>query len=161
VSWQNQHNGFASAQSDQDPCCSLTYPITSIETDSEQHGSWSDCADAQTGLDPCWSQTHYIGFVVTRLLYIFFKHLRNQVKMSRRLMVIVCITAILISTVTCLPDAMLSPPDRPNEFRSPGQLRSYLKALNDYYAIVGRPRFVFSLCLFIFYVVRFSDTVET
>ncbi|XP_060562722.1 pro-neuropeptide Y-like isoform X2 [Ruditapes philippinarum] len=61
--------------------------------------------------------------------------------MSRRLMVIVCITAILISTVTCLPDAMLSPPDRPNEFRSPGQLRSYLKALNDYYAIVGRPRF--------------------
>jgi hypothetical protein len=34
---------------------------------SEQHGSWSDCADAQAGLDPCWSQTHYVGFVVTRL----------------------------------------------------------------------------------------------
>jgi hypothetical protein len=28
-----------SAQSDQDPCCSLTTPITSKETDSEQHGS--------------------------------------------------------------------------------------------------------------------------
>jgi hypothetical protein len=22
---------------------------------------------AQVGLDPCWSQTHYVGFVVTRL----------------------------------------------------------------------------------------------
>jgi hypothetical protein len=35
------------------PCCALTNPITSRETDSEQHGSWSDCAEAQTGLDPC------------------------------------------------------------------------------------------------------------
>jgi hypothetical protein len=27
----------APAQSDQDPCCSLTNPITSTETDSKQH----------------------------------------------------------------------------------------------------------------------------
>jgi hypothetical protein len=27
--------------------------------------------DAQAGLDPCWSQTHYVGFVVTRLIYIY------------------------------------------------------------------------------------------
>jgi hypothetical protein len=32
-----------------------------------------DCADAQAGLDPCWSQTHYVGFVVTRLNFILFK----------------------------------------------------------------------------------------
>jgi hypothetical protein len=57
-----------SAQSDQDPCCSLTNPITSRETESEQHGSWSDFAEAQAGLDPCWSQTHYVGFVMTRLI---------------------------------------------------------------------------------------------
>jgi hypothetical protein len=25
--------------------------------------------DAQAGLDPCWSQTHYVGFVMTRLNY--------------------------------------------------------------------------------------------
>jgi esterase/lipase len=25
--------------------------------------------DAQSGLDPCWSQTHYAGFVVTQLIY--------------------------------------------------------------------------------------------
>jgi hypothetical protein len=24
-----------------------------------------DQTDAQAGLDPCWSQTHYVGFVVT------------------------------------------------------------------------------------------------
>jgi hypothetical protein len=42
-------------------------PIISKETDSEQHGSWSDCADAKAGLDPCWSQTHYVGFVMARL----------------------------------------------------------------------------------------------
>jgi hypothetical protein len=26
--------------------------------------------DAQAGLDPCWSQTHYVGFVMTRLIFI-------------------------------------------------------------------------------------------
>jgi hypothetical protein len=24
---------------------------------------------AQAGVDPCWSQTHYVGFVMTRLIY--------------------------------------------------------------------------------------------
>jgi hypothetical protein len=28
--------------------------------------------DAQAGLDPCWSQKHYVGFVVTRLKFIFY-----------------------------------------------------------------------------------------
>jgi hypothetical protein len=59
------------------PCCSLTNPITSRETDSEQHGSWSDCADAQAGLDPCWSQTHYVGFVMTRLKCNHITHYHN------------------------------------------------------------------------------------
>jgi hypothetical protein len=75
TSWQNQHNGFGPsmdpdqpAQFDQDPCCSLTNQITRLETDSEKHGSWSDCADVQAGLDQCWSQTHYVGFVVTWLI---------------------------------------------------------------------------------------------
>jgi hypothetical protein len=30
-------------------------------------------ADAQAGLDPCWSQTHYVGFVVTRLILIIME----------------------------------------------------------------------------------------
>jgi hypothetical protein len=28
--------------------------------------------DAQAGLDPCWSQIHYFGFVVMRLIYNVF-----------------------------------------------------------------------------------------
>jgi hypothetical protein len=50
---------------------------TSSETDSEQHGSWLDCADAQAGLDPCCSQTHsFSDFVfcmeVKMLLWLHF-----------------------------------------------------------------------------------------
>jgi hypothetical protein len=30
----------------------------------------ADCAVAQAGLDSCWSQTHYVGFVMTRLNYV-------------------------------------------------------------------------------------------
>jgi hypothetical protein len=51
-------------QSDQDPCCLLTNPITSRETDSEQHGSLSDCADVQADLDPCWLKMHSVVFVM-------------------------------------------------------------------------------------------------
>nr|P41321.1 RecName: Full=Neuropeptide F; Short=NPF [Cornu aspersum]AAB24383.1 neuropeptide F, NPF [Helix aspersa=garden snails, circumoesophageal ganglia, Peptide, 39 aa] [Cornu aspersum] len=36
---------------------------------------------------------------------------------------------------------MLSPPERPREFRHPNELRQYLKELNEYYAIMGRTRF--------------------
>jgi hypothetical protein len=35
-----------SAQSDQDPCCSLSVSLLVIGFVREQHGSWSDCADA-------------------------------------------------------------------------------------------------------------------
>jgi hypothetical protein len=31
-------------------------------------------ADAQAGLDPCWSQTHYVGFVMTRLIYFLSEY---------------------------------------------------------------------------------------
>jgi hypothetical protein len=77
--WQNQQNEFAtsmdpgpawaSVQSDLGPCCSLSISLLVIGFVSEQHGSWSDYADAQAGLDPCWSKTHYVGFVVTRLIW--------------------------------------------------------------------------------------------
>ncbi|XP_048779585.1 pro-neuropeptide Y-like [Ostrea edulis] len=47
----------------------------------------------------------------------------------------------LLCVWTAFGNDSLSPPSRPSAFRSPAQLRKYLKALNDYYAIVGRPRF--------------------
>jgi hypothetical protein len=49
LAWIQTRPACASTQSDQDPRCSLTNPFTSRETDSEQHVSWSDCADAQAG----------------------------------------------------------------------------------------------------------------
>ena len=36
--------------------------------------------------------------------------------------------------------ASLAPPKRPDSFRTPEELQAYLKELNEYYAIVGRPR---------------------
>jgi hypothetical protein len=64
----SQQNHPSRLITDQDPCCSLTNSFTSRETDGEQHGSWSDCTDAQAGLDPGWS----LGFVMTRLNCIIF-----------------------------------------------------------------------------------------
>ncbi|XP_061185597.1 pro-neuropeptide Y-like [Saccostrea echinata] len=56
-----------------------------------------------------------------------------------------CVYFVLLVTLVCvytvLGNDSLLPPSRPSAFRSPAQLRRYLKALNDYYAIVGRPRF--------------------
>lgn len=60
-------------------------------------------------------------------------------KMQKTVLVALLVAVILVVGVTS-QDSMLAPPDRPTEFRSPDELRRYLKALNEYYAIVGRPR---------------------
>nr|CAH8845518.1 unnamed protein product [Trichobilharzia regenti] len=38
-------------------------------------------------------------------------------------------------------EAKLVPPERPAIFESPEALRAYLLKLNEYFAIIGRPRF--------------------
>ena len=73
------------------------------------------------------------------ILIVFYSSLQITT-MHRLILGLFLATAILLLSVTCQPDAMLAPPGRPAEFRTPDQLRRYLKALNDYYAIVGRPR---------------------
>ncbi len=63
--------------------------------------------------------------------------------MQRLLLVkILAIVAIAILLLSCCVDAkdMSGPPARPNVFKNPQELRNYLKALNEYFAIVGRPR---------------------
>ena len=47
---------------------------------------------------------------------------------------------LLLANISSAQD-MTGPPERPEFFRNPAELREYLKALNEYYAIVGRPRF--------------------
>jgi hypothetical protein len=42
----------ASAQSDHNPCCSLSVSLLDIGFVRKQHGSLTDCADAQAGLNP-------------------------------------------------------------------------------------------------------------
>ena len=49
------------------------------------------------------------------------------------------LSAILLCHVTA-SDNMSGPPIRPEVFRNPQELRDYLTALNEYFAIVGRPR---------------------
>ncbi|XP_041372365.1 pro-neuropeptide Y-like [Gigantopelta aegis] len=60
--------------------------------------------------------------------------------MQKLVIAVFVVLSLVLLEVTC-QDAMLAPPNRPSEFKSPDQLRQYLKALNEYYAIVGRPRF--------------------
>lgn len=60
--------------------------------------------------------------------------------MHKTIFATLLVASLVLLEVTC-QEAMLAPPERPAEFRSPRELRQYLKALNEYYAIVGRPRF--------------------
>lgn len=51
------------------------------------------------------------------------------------------LTLLLLLATFATAQDMTGPPERPEFFRNPAELREYLKALNEYYAIVGRPRF--------------------
>jgi hypothetical protein len=66
---------------------------------SEQHGSWSDCADAQAGLDPCWLQTHYVGFVMTRLIS---RTARREYSWYSGLIVTTCNVAVVQFRIICI-----------------------------------------------------------
>lgn len=60
--------------------------------------------------------------------------------MRQLIFVLLLVLSVAILEITCSPQ-MLSPPERPREIRHPNELRQYLKELNEYYAIMGRPRF--------------------
>jgi len=66
--------------------------------------------------------------------------------MQQRVTVVALCLACLVAAL-CLRDVtaeygeMLAPPPRPAEFTSADQLRTYLAQLNEYYSIMGRPRF--------------------
>ncbi|XP_071100853.1 uncharacterized protein [Haliotis cracherodii] len=75
-----------------------------------------------------------------KTFHLLLKEHIETFKMQKLVIAVLLVFSLVVMEVTC-QDAMLAPPDRPSEFRSPDQLRQYLKALNEYYAIVGRPRF--------------------
>ncbi len=56
-------------------------------------------------------------------------------------MTLLCLSVIMLIP-TLAEQGMNGPPERPKVFRNPEELKKYLKALNEYFAIVGRPRYV-------------------
>ena len=83
VTWQNQQNecvpsedsdqpghlpSLIDAQADQSSLCTqwVTKDPRFLHADSED---WSDWADAQADLSLCWEHTHFVGFVMSQLLY--------------------------------------------------------------------------------------------
>ncbi|XP_074653141.1 pro-neuropeptide Y-like isoform X4 [Tubulanus polymorphus] len=63
----------------------------------------------------------------------------NQM-MEKYLVTLVCVLFATLTASICghnLP----GPPERPQVFTSPEALRDYLRQLNEYFAVVGRPRF--------------------
>ena len=77
ATWQNQQNGRVPSEDSDQPGhppslfrvfavrmkkpWALTYPL------SAQQRLWSDWVDAQTDLSLCWANTHFVGFVMSRL----------------------------------------------------------------------------------------------
>jgi len=59
-------------------------------------------------------------------------------------LVIVILVGLMVLASTCVAlaedDEMTGLPERPSVFHSPEELREYLRALNEYFAVVGRPR---------------------
>lgn len=70
---------------------------------------------------------------------------RQRSASSSAIILVLLAFAISLALLSVVADAEMSgvmggPPERPDVFRNPEELKEYLKALNDYFAIVGRPR---------------------
>jgi len=67
--------------------------------------------------------------------------------MTVRLSTLLLVVAVLLCTMAvssvrseAINEDLTGFPERPNVFRSPDELKEYLRALNEYFAIAGRPR---------------------
>ena len=60
--------------------------------------------------------------------------------MQKYVLAVYLVVTLLVINEVIGHDSMLRPPYKPRYFKTPDQLRKYLKDLNDFYAIVGRPR---------------------
>lgn len=70
---------------------------------------------------------------------------RQQTLVSRSSTLLLSVL-LLLSLTSVVVDAssdmsvLTGPPERPRDFKNPEELREYLKALSDYFSLVGRPR---------------------
>jgi len=67
--------------------------------------------------------------------------------MSPRMSTVLLVIAVLVCTMTvnsvrsdAVAEDLTGFPERPSVFHSPEELKEYLRALNEYFAIAGRPR---------------------
>ena len=69
---QRLRSAWASAQSDQSLHCpnEESWVPSYLLSDSED---WSDWADAQADLSLCWAHSHFVGFVMSRLICLNYR----------------------------------------------------------------------------------------
>lgn len=71
-------------------------------------------------------------------------HFSCSLAITTTLGVLAVIAALLVisqpSVVVAETVALSGPPERPSAFKNQDEVKDYLRALNDYFSIVGRPR---------------------
>jgi hypothetical protein len=81
--------------------------------------------------------------------YLFVQTRRTMTRVSVSLLLVLgCLVLCgLVESVRSMSndDDLSGFPERPNVFRSPQELKEYLRALNEYFAIAGRPRYGYHL----------------
>jgi len=82
---------------------------------------------------------------VLSLVHIASDMFRQKSALSSTIVLVILVIIVSVALLPVVADAEMSgvmggPPERPDVFRNPDELKEYLKALNDYFAIVGRPR---------------------
>ena len=71
ATWQNQQNECAPSEDSDQPGHSLSAwrKLGSLATHWAQSEDWSDWADAQADLSLRWAHTHFVGFVMSWLIF--------------------------------------------------------------------------------------------
>ena len=101
TSWQNQQNNCAPSEDSDQPGHSpslirvfavrmmkawvLSYPLNA------QRRLWSDWADAQADLSLRWAHTHFVYFVMSRLIYFFRLNGNNFIVFELNYQRLVCL----------------------------------------------------------------------
>jgi hypothetical protein len=79
------------------------------------------------------------------MLFPVVRKLNAQLALVVVAVVILCCVS-MVAHAAVDDDDLAGFPERPSMFRSPEELKEYLRALNEYFAIAGRPR---SHCKFV------------
>ena len=68
TTWQNQQNDWAPSEDSDQPSLSAWRNLRSLATHWVHSEDWSDWVDAQADLSLRWAHSHFVGFVMLRLI---------------------------------------------------------------------------------------------